>query len=141
MYQLFLVLKEHGAPPTDDEIAIASGKKTLDLTKAAEYLVKLEKALATLIDAFAHQNQKSTVTSFTAAIYLFISLTAMARNQMARNKIGTRRPLSTSWQSGWWLAISHFQKSTNLNSESYSSTFTCIHHSKSLIVNQLSGRS
>jgi hypothetical protein len=71
MYRLYLVLKEHGAPPTDDKIAIASGRKTLDPTKAAEYLVKLEKASATLIDAFAHQNQKSAVSSFTAAIYLF----------------------------------------------------------------------
>jgi hypothetical protein len=131
MYRLFLVLKKCGPPPTDDEIAIASGKKTFDLTKAAEYLVKLEKASVMLIDAFAHQNQKSTVSSFAAAIYLFTSLTAMARNQ-----IGTRRPLSASWWSGWWLAISHFQKSTNLNSESYLSTLTCVHHLKSLIVNQ-----
>jgi len=71
MYRLYLILKERGASPTDDEIAIASSRKTLDPTKAAEYLVKLEKASATLIDAFAHQNQKSAVSSFTAAIYLF----------------------------------------------------------------------
>jgi hypothetical protein len=44
MYRLFLVLKDRYKPPTDDEIAIASGKKTLDPAKAAEYLVKLEKA-------------------------------------------------------------------------------------------------
>ena len=49
MYRLFLVLKDRDEPPTEDEIAIASGKKTLDPTKAAEYLVKLEKASATLL--------------------------------------------------------------------------------------------
>jgi hypothetical protein len=57
MYRLFLILKDRDEPPTDDEVAIASGKKTLDPTKAAEYLVKLEKASATLVDAFAKQNR------------------------------------------------------------------------------------
>jgi hypothetical protein len=61
MYRLFLVLKDRDEPPTDDEVAIASGKKTLDPTKAAEYLVKLGKASETLIDAFAKQNQHAAV--------------------------------------------------------------------------------
>jgi hypothetical protein len=65
MYRLFLVLKDRDEPPTDDEIAIASGKKTLDPTKAAEYLVKLEKASATLVDAFAKQNQQAKLSSTT----------------------------------------------------------------------------
>jgi hypothetical protein len=61
VYQLYLVLKGRKEPPTDDEIAIASGKKTLDPAKAAKYLVKLEKASATLVDVFAQQNQKAAV--------------------------------------------------------------------------------
>ena len=64
MYRLFLVLKDCDEPPTKDEIAIAFGKKTLDPTKAAEYLVKLEKASVTLVDAFAKQNQQAAVNSF-----------------------------------------------------------------------------
>ena len=36
MYWLYLVLKGHKEPPTDDEIAIALGKKTLDPAKAAK---------------------------------------------------------------------------------------------------------
>ena len=64
MYRLFLVLKDRDEPPSEDEIAIASGKKTFDPTKAAEYLVKLEKASATLVDAFAKQNQQAAVNSF-----------------------------------------------------------------------------
>jgi hypothetical protein len=61
MYRLFLVLKDRDEPPTNDEVAIASGKKTLDPTKAAEYLVKLEKASATIVDAFAKQNRQAAV--------------------------------------------------------------------------------
>jgi hypothetical protein len=61
MYRLYLVLKGRKELPTDDEIAIASGKKTLDPAKAAEYLIKLEKASATLVDVFAQQNQRAAV--------------------------------------------------------------------------------
>jgi hypothetical protein len=61
MYWPFLILKDCDEPPTNDEVAIASGKKTLDPTKAAEYLVKLEKASATIVDAFAKQNQQAAV--------------------------------------------------------------------------------
>jgi hypothetical protein len=63
MYRLFLVLKDCDKPPTNDEIAIASGKKMLDPTKAAEYVVKLEKVSATLVDAFAKQNKQAVVHS------------------------------------------------------------------------------
>ena len=55
-YRLFLYLKDHNESPTEDEIVIASGKKTLDPNKAAEYLVKLEKASSNLVDAFSQQN-------------------------------------------------------------------------------------
>lgn len=61
IYRLYLVLKGHKEPPTDDEIAIASGKKTTLPAKAAKYLVKLEKTSATLVDVFAQQNWKVAV--------------------------------------------------------------------------------
>jgi hypothetical protein len=61
MYRLYLVLKGRTEPPTNDEIAIASGKKPLDPAKAAEYFVKLEKATVTLVDVFTQQNQKAAV--------------------------------------------------------------------------------
>jgi len=48
-------------PPTNDEIAIASGKKTLNPAKAAKYLVKLKKASAMLFDIFTQKNQKAAV--------------------------------------------------------------------------------
>jgi hypothetical protein len=48
MYQLYLHLKDCDEPPTEDDIAIASGRKILDSTLAAEYLLKLEKLPAAL---------------------------------------------------------------------------------------------
>ncbi|KAJ8581379.1 hypothetical protein M405DRAFT_751882, partial [Rhizopogon salebrosus TDB-379] len=60
MYRLYLYLKDRTEPPTEDEVAIASGKKTLDPALAAEYLLKLERALSTIADAFSHQNQRAT---------------------------------------------------------------------------------
>ena len=68
MYWLFLILKDCNEPPTNIKIALASGKKMLDQTKAAEYLVKLEKTLASIVYAFAKQNQRA------ALIYFFLSL-------------------------------------------------------------------
>jgi hypothetical protein len=64
MYRLYLYLKDSNVSPTSDEIAIASGKKTLDPSKAAEYLVKLEKASSNLVDAFSQQNQRAAVSLF-----------------------------------------------------------------------------
>ncbi|KAG1731487.1 uncharacterized protein EDB91DRAFT_1035604, partial [Suillus paluster] len=48
MYQLYLYLKNHDEPPTEDEVAIASGQKILDSTLAVEYLLKLRKALSSI---------------------------------------------------------------------------------------------
>ena len=100
MYRLFLVLKDRDEPPTEDEIAIASRKKTLDPMKAAEYLVKLEKASATLVDALAKQNQQGAVNSF---FFFFFSL-CLIHNLLTkyyRKLIGIRRHLSSSFLNGW----------------------------------------
>ena len=43
MHRLYLILKDHKEPPTNDEIAIAAGRKVLDPALAADYLVQLEK--------------------------------------------------------------------------------------------------
>lgn len=61
MYWLYSVLKNRSEPPTEDERLIASGKKMLDPATAAEYLVQLEKASNTLVDAFNQQAQKTAV--------------------------------------------------------------------------------
>ena len=58
MYWLFLILKDCHEPPTDAEITLASCKKTLDQTEAAEYLVKLEKALASIVDALLSRTRE-----------------------------------------------------------------------------------
>ena len=68
MYQFFLILKDCHEPPTNVKVALASRKKMLDQIKAAEYLIKLEKALASIVVAFAKKNQRAAVNT------LFLSL-------------------------------------------------------------------
>ena len=94
MYRLFLILKDHEEPLTDEEVAIASGNKTLDPTKAAEYLVKLEKASATIVDAFAKQNRQ-------AAVHTHCSLFGDLLTKYFRILIGIRKHLSGSLLNGW----------------------------------------
>lgn len=62
MHRLYLVLKDRDTPPTDEESAFASGIKTLDPAKAAEYLVSLEKASLNIVQAFNEQNQRAAVS-------------------------------------------------------------------------------
>jgi hypothetical protein len=61
MYQLYLILKGREAPPTLDEIAIASGKKALDPKSEADYLRKLEDATENIQKAFAAQEAQAAV--------------------------------------------------------------------------------
>ena len=61
MHRLYLVLKDHKEPPTNDEIAIASGQKGLDPASAADYLLQLEKASTNLVDVFKQQSQQAAV--------------------------------------------------------------------------------
>ena len=62
MHQLYLILKDHKEPPTDDEIAIAAGRKVLDPALAADYLVQLEKTSTNLVNAFKQQSQRAVVS-------------------------------------------------------------------------------
>src|SRR4051812_16878979 len=61
MYRLYMVLKDHATLPTEEEVEIASGKKTLDPAMAAEYLIQLEKASNSIVAAFKQQAEKTMV--------------------------------------------------------------------------------
>ena len=62
MHRLYLILKDRKEPPTDDEIAIAAGRKVLDPVLAADYLVQLEKTSTNLVNAFKQQSQRAVVS-------------------------------------------------------------------------------
>ena len=57
MYQLFLLLKDWKEPATEDEIAIAAGKKVLDPAMAAGYLAQLQRSSSNLVDVLHQQNE------------------------------------------------------------------------------------
>ncbi|KAG2139130.1 uncharacterized protein EDB93DRAFT_1071536, partial [Suillus bovinus] len=59
MYRLYLLLKSHGTPPTNDELRIAWGEKVLNPAAAAQYLVQLEQASVNIFDAFNKQVTKA----------------------------------------------------------------------------------
>lgn len=61
MFRLYQVLQTHKEQPTEDEIAIASGKKLLDSSEASNYLLKLEKASANVLQMFSQQQQQAAV--------------------------------------------------------------------------------
>ena len=65
MYRLFNVLKLRGSAPTDDELSMAQGKKTLDPSTADEYLITLEKASNNLDQIFQRQAMANAVRSLT----------------------------------------------------------------------------
>jgi hypothetical protein len=62
MYRLYDVLKSRSSPPTDEELIIASRKKILNAEATLEFLQKLERASATIIEAFNQQNMKDAVS-------------------------------------------------------------------------------
>ena len=62
MHRLYLILKDQTDPPTNEELAIASGQKVLDLEAANAYLGSVEKALASLLSMFAKQAQENAVS-------------------------------------------------------------------------------
>ncbi|KAG2033414.1 hypothetical protein BDR03DRAFT_872184 [Suillus americanus] len=59
IYQLYLLLKSCGTPPTDDELRIAQGEKVLDPATAAQYLFQLEQASVNIVNAFNNQVTKA----------------------------------------------------------------------------------
>jgi hypothetical protein len=62
MFHLYCLLKGRDAPPTADEIAIASGHKKLDGRSEAEYLKKLEMATENIKKAFENQKVQAAVS-------------------------------------------------------------------------------
>lgn len=70
MYILYCTLKDHEAPPTPEEIAIASGKKQLDGRTESEYLKKLEKASENIKKAFEDQQARAAVSDINFNIYI-----------------------------------------------------------------------
>ena len=64
MYMLYLLLKDHTKPPTEEEKAIAISHKSLDAVTTAEYIKKLEKASTNIVDLFSLQHQKTIVSHF-----------------------------------------------------------------------------
>ena len=60
MYRLYIILKDRTKPPTDDELAIASAEKVLDVEAANAYLVEV--ASGNLLSMFAKQSQENSVS-------------------------------------------------------------------------------
>jgi hypothetical protein len=104
MYRLYLYLKDRAEPPTEDEIAVASGKKTLDPTQAAEYLLRLERSASNIVDAFSHQNQRAAVSFCLYFVHVVLTY------YLFRKLSGIRRRSSVFLWNGWLLAISHLKK-------------------------------
>ena len=63
MYQLFCILNNRDEPPTEDEIAVAQGRKMMDPKVADEWLQKLEKSSKNLSDMFKRQIDQTAVCS------------------------------------------------------------------------------
>jgi len=61
MYRLFVILKDHTSPPTDEKLTIASAKKVLDVETANTYLAQMETASENLLSMFAKQSQQNAV--------------------------------------------------------------------------------
>jgi len=60
MYRLYIILKDWTEPPTDDELAIASTEKVLDVEADNTYL--MEAASANLLSMFVKQSQENSVS-------------------------------------------------------------------------------
>ncbi|KAG2028952.1 hypothetical protein BDR03DRAFT_1019113 [Suillus americanus] len=110
MYRLYLYLKDRAEPPTEDEVAMASGKKILDPTQAAEYLLQLEKPRAIL------------------------SRLSTTRISELLKPTGIRICLSSFSLNGWSHVTSHLKKLTGSSFVVFSSILTYDNRFTSLIV-------
>ena len=72
MYRLYLILKNHTKPPTDEELNITCGKKVLDADVANFYLGHMEVAsMANLLSMFTKQLQDNAVSKSILIIILY----------------------------------------------------------------------
>lgn len=62
MYRLFVMLKDRSEPPTEEERAIAAGKRAIDPAAATAYLGQLEHPSASIISMFTKQQQQDFVS-------------------------------------------------------------------------------
>jgi len=65
MHQFFHILKERPSHQlTEDEIAIASGKKVLDTAQTKDFIKNLEAVSENIREAFGKQANNAAVSSF-----------------------------------------------------------------------------
>ena len=63
MFRLYIIIKTRAEPPSDEELAIACGKKVLDTEAANSYLGHVDIASsANLLSMFAKQSQEKAVS-------------------------------------------------------------------------------
>lgn len=65
LFKLYLVLKDRDTPPSQDEIAFASGHKEFAGQDQAEYVKALEVKASTLSSAFLRQERAAMVRCIT----------------------------------------------------------------------------
>jgi len=89
MYRLYVAMKERSSDEiTEDEIAVASGKKILDPGALSEFLQKLESASMTIQKAFEKQVKTAAVSPF---IFRFIT------KLISQRVLGIRITLKKCW--------------------------------------------
>jgi len=72
MFKLYIIMKNCANPPTNEELAIACGKKVLDMEVANSYLGCVDLASsANLLSMFAKQSQENAVSK---TVWSFISI-------------------------------------------------------------------
>jgi hypothetical protein len=87
MYRLYLNMKNRTDPPTEEELAIASGEKGMDAEAANLYLGKVEVASsANLLSMFAKQSQDNAVSEilYSPLLISYIDYITRKRRSMQR---------------------------------------------------------
>lgn len=75
LFNLYMVLKGRETPATEDEIAIASGRKEFTGQDQAEYIKALEARASTIASAFLRQEQAAMVIYFVPIHILIWTIT------------------------------------------------------------------
>jgi hypothetical protein len=76
MYRLYTILKDRAGPPDDDEVAFASGQKTMDPDTASAYFGRAEAASANLVSMFMKQSQQNAVSRSTVIAHRYCMIYA-----------------------------------------------------------------
>lgn len=70
LYRLYELLKARSDPPTQDELDIASGKKTINGTAARAYISQSEKASENIVHALQRQSVQAVVSSLVCVLMI-----------------------------------------------------------------------